>query len=119
MPIYEYECKECGHQFEAIRKVSDGPPDACPACGVDALAKRMSKVAFRLKGTGWYETDFKTKPAEKKSDGEKADGEGSTAAKDDKPAADKPATDKADKADKADKPAAPAAEKKAAAKSGD
>ena len=65
MPIYEYECRDCGHQFEAMRKVSAGPPDACPSCGEDALQKLVSRVAFRLKGTGWYETDFKTKPAEK------------------------------------------------------
>jgi putative FmdB family regulatory protein len=67
MPIYEYQCKECDHQFEAMRKVSDGPPDACPACGKNALQKLVSRVGFRLKGTGWYETDFKTKSADKKT----------------------------------------------------
>jgi len=72
MPIYEYQCNDCGHQFEAMRKISAGPPDACPACGENALQKLVSKVAFRLKGTGWYETDFKTKPADKKS-GESGD----------------------------------------------
>ena len=67
MPIYEYQCNECGHQFEAMRKVSDGPPDACPACGKAALQKLVSRVGFRLKGTGWYETDFKTKSGDKKA----------------------------------------------------
>ena len=67
MPIYEYECKDCGHQFETIRKISDGPPDACPSCGTNALQKLVSKAAFRLKGTGWYETDFKNKKSDKKS----------------------------------------------------
>lgn len=67
MPIYEYQCNECDHQFEAMRKVSDGPPDACPSCGKNALQKLVSRVGFRLKGTGWYETDFKTKAADKKA----------------------------------------------------
>lgn len=67
MPIYEYECKDCGHQFETMRKVSDGPLTKCPSCGRDSLQKLVSKVAFRLKGTGWYETDFKNKPTDEKS----------------------------------------------------
>jgi len=74
MPIYEYECKDCGHQFEAIRKITDGPPSACPVCGKDALQKRVSKVAFRLKGTGWYETDFKNKGGDKKTETGTGDG---------------------------------------------
>ena len=61
MPIYEYQCQECKHQFETIRKVSDEPLTACPACGQPALKKLISKTAFRLKGSGWYETDFKSK----------------------------------------------------------
>lgn len=68
MPIYEYECKDCGHKFETIRKISAGPPDACPSCGEDKLQKLVSKAAFRLKGTGWYETDFKNKSDDKKTD---------------------------------------------------
>lgn len=82
MPIYEYQCNECGHQFEAMRKVSDGPPDACPACGKDALQKLVSRVGFRLKGTGWYETDFKTKTGDKKTtdsgDGAKSEAKDTT-----------------------------------------
>ena len=61
MPIYEYQCRECKHQFETIRKVSDEPLTVCPACGRPALKKLISKAAFRLKGGGWYETDFKSK----------------------------------------------------------
>lgn len=79
MPIYEYDCTACNHQFETIRKISDGPLTTCPACGQDNLTKRISKVAFRLKGTGWYETDFKDKP--KDASGEKS--EGKSAAKPD------------------------------------
>ena len=68
MPIYEYECSACSHQFETMRKVSDEPLTKCPVCGKDGLQKLISKVAFRLKGTGWYETDFKGKPAAAKTD---------------------------------------------------
>lgn len=60
MPIYEYQCDDCGHQLEAIQKFSDGPLVDCPACGRPALRKLISAAGFRLKGGGWYETDFKT-----------------------------------------------------------
>lgn len=59
MPIYEYECAECGHRHEAIQKMSDAPLTDCPACGASALRKLVSAAAFRLSGGGWYETDFK------------------------------------------------------------
>ena len=60
MPIYEYQCKACDHEFEALRKISDEPLLVCPACQQEALKKKVSAAAFRLKGSGWYETDFKT-----------------------------------------------------------
>ncbi|MGB5716246.1 MAG: zinc ribbon domain-containing protein [Gammaproteobacteria bacterium] len=60
MPIYEYQCAACGHQFESLQKISDQPFSKCPDCGKDALKKLISASAFRLKGGGWYETDFKT-----------------------------------------------------------
>jgi putative FmdB family regulatory protein len=60
MPIYEYQCRECGEELEALRKLSDPPLEDCPACGKSALKKKVSAAAFRLKGNGWYETDFKT-----------------------------------------------------------
>jgi putative FmdB family regulatory protein len=60
MPIYEYECQECDHRLEAIQKISDAPLSECPACGKGALKKLISAAGFRLKGGGWYETDFKT-----------------------------------------------------------
>ena len=66
MPIYEYACSACGHGLEVMQKISDAPLVKCPECGEDTLSKQISKVAFRLKGTGWYETDFKDK---KKADG--------------------------------------------------
>jgi putative FmdB family regulatory protein len=60
MPIYEYQCAACGHRFETLQKISDKPFSTCPDCGKDALTKLVSASAFRLKGGGWYETDFKT-----------------------------------------------------------
>ena len=60
MPIYEYQCESCRHQLEVLQKISESPLTCCPACGKSALKKLMSASAFRLKGSGWYETDFKT-----------------------------------------------------------
>lgn len=60
MPIYEYRCEECGHQLEAIQRMSDDPLKRCPACSQDTLSKQISAASFRLRGGGWYETDFKT-----------------------------------------------------------
>ncbi|MCS5564653.1 MAG: zinc ribbon domain-containing protein [Methylococcales bacterium] len=59
MPIYEYECKGCGHKFEAIQRISDGALQDCPECEQAELKKLISAAGFRLKGGGWYETDFK------------------------------------------------------------
>jgi len=60
MPIYEYKCTECDHQLEKLQKMSDDPLKECPECGNDGLQKLISAAGFRLKGGGWYETDFKT-----------------------------------------------------------
>jgi putative FmdB family regulatory protein len=59
MPFYEYQCKNCGHELEAMQKVSDAPLKKCPHCGKSQLQRLMSAPVFRLKGGGWYETDFK------------------------------------------------------------
>jgi putative FmdB family regulatory protein len=59
MPIYEYACRQCEHTLDALQKLSDDPLLDCPACGKPALRKRISAPRFRLKGEGWYETDFK------------------------------------------------------------
>ncbi|MBX3705870.1 MAG: zinc ribbon domain-containing protein [Pseudomonadales bacterium] len=59
MPIYEYVCEGCGHEFETIQKFSDAPLTECPACHAGRLVKKISAAGFRLKGGGWYETDFK------------------------------------------------------------
>jgi len=59
MPIYEYACKSCGHGFDALQKMTDDPLTDCPDCGEPELKKLLSAPNFRLKGSGWYETDFK------------------------------------------------------------
>jgi len=60
VPIYEYQCEECGHKMEKLMKLSDPAPVTCPVCEKPGLKKQISAAAFRLKGSGWYETDFKT-----------------------------------------------------------
>jgi len=60
MPIYEYQCTECGFRKEILQKISDEPLKVCPQCGKPAMKKMVSAAAFRLKGGGWYETDFKS-----------------------------------------------------------
>jgi putative FmdB family regulatory protein len=65
MPIYEYRCKQCGHQEEFLQKASEPALSKCPACGKSTFQKLLSAAGFQLKGTGWYATDFK-KTAEKK-----------------------------------------------------
>lgn len=62
MPIYEYICQECHHAFDAMQRISDAPLTTCPACQADSLIKCISAPAFQLKGSGWYATDFKSKP---------------------------------------------------------
>lgn len=59
MPLYEYRCDACEHEFEALQKMSDEPLIHCPACDDAKLRKLVSAAGFRLKGDGWYETDFK------------------------------------------------------------
>ena len=106
MPIYEYVCKECGHEFEALQKISDAPLLACPACEKDALKKKISAPGFRLSGSGWYETDFKSKNQKNLSKGDSAD----TASSNKSEKSDK--SDKSDKSGKADKSAKGEASKK-------
>jgi len=59
MPIYEYRCESCGEELEKLQRISDARLVDCPACGKPALRRLVSAAAFRLKGSGWYETDFK------------------------------------------------------------
>lgn len=59
MPIYEYRCTACGHDLEKLQRLGDAPLTDCPACGKAKLRRLVSAAGFRLKGSGWYETDFK------------------------------------------------------------
>lgn len=66
MPIYEYQCAACGHELEALQKMSDDALIYCPECHAETLKKKISAAAFQLKGSGWYETDFKNSGAKPK-----------------------------------------------------
>ena len=70
MPIYEYQCQSCGHEHEALQKMSDQLLIHCPACSEPELKKKISSAGFRLKGSGWYETDFKGKGEKRNVAGE-------------------------------------------------
>ena len=105
MPFYEYECPHCGYDEEVLQKITDKPLTKCPSCGKKGLKKLMSAPVFRLKGSGWYETDFKSDKenkrnlagAEKEETKAESKPEAKTEAKSEtaktetKPAADKPA----------------------------
>ena len=67
MPFYEYECKACGAQTEVLQKITDKPLRKCAECGKSTLIKLVSAPIFRLKGGGWYETDFKTEQDKKRN----------------------------------------------------
>ena len=73
MPIYEYVCEQCGHALEALQKMSEAPLRDCPACESDALKKKVSAPGFRLSGSGWYETDFKSSNQKNLSKGDSAE----------------------------------------------
>jgi putative FmdB family regulatory protein len=83
MPIYEFECGECGDQFERLQKLSDPDPSVCPKCGATRVKRCLTAPAFRLAGKGWYETDFKKDGDRKRN----------LAAKDEAPKADVKADD--------------------------
>ena len=93
MPIYEFECPDCGEIFERLQKLSDPDPTVCPTCGKTHVKRKLTAPAFRLAGSGWYETDFK-KDGDKKrnlADAPKAEsksGEGDAPKKSDTPKSD-------------------------------
>ena len=80
MPIYEYLCTACNHECDALQKLSDAPLTHCPCCSESALKKKISAPRFRLTGSGWYETDFKTGDKKKNLGGDSkvSESEGST-----------------------------------------
>jgi putative FmdB family regulatory protein len=91
MPFYEYECQACKYYAEVMQKISDVPLTRCPSCGKRALKKLVSVPVFRLKGSGWYETDFKSDKENRRNlhgaEKEEAKAESKTEAKEAKPAA--------------------------------
>jgi len=110
MPFYEYECQACGAHHEAMQKMSDAPLKTCPECRKPKLVRLISAPVFRLKGGGWYETDFKSDKENKRN----------LAGGEDKPAAETEASTRRKAAKKADsapaKPKSPAVKAKSAAK---
>jgi putative FmdB family regulatory protein len=105
MPIYAFECTQCGHSFDRLQKLSDPDPDTCPSCGTQAVKRQLTAPSFRLAGSGWYETDFK-KDGDKKrnlADG----GEGAKPSSDSKPAESSPAKTESAPAKTDAKPATP------------
>ncbi len=92
MPIYGYRCQSCGHELDALQKMSDDPLTDCPACGQPALKRQLSAPRFRLKGGGWYETDFKTDNKRNLADGKSDSGSSKDSGGDSKKSTDK--TDK-------------------------
>ena len=132
MPFYEYECQSCKFYTEVMQKITDAPLRKCPSCGKSTLKKLVSAPVFRLKGGGWYETDFKSdqetkrnlaekadasesKPAESTTEAKAADGKAET--KTDAKAADtKPAAAKPGAAKPQSRPAARAAAREPAAR---
>lgn len=93
MPIYAFQCAECGHSFDRLQKLSDPDPDACPSCGAPAVKRQLTAPSFRLSGSGWYETDFKKDGDKKRNLAES----GSGSAGDSKPAAAATSSDSAAK----------------------
>jgi putative FmdB family regulatory protein len=123
MPFYEYECPHCSYHDEVLQKITDKPLTKCPNCRKKGLKKLMSAPVFRLKGSGWYETDFKSDKENKRNlagaDKEEAKSETKSETKSEAPKAE---AAKPDSKPAADKPAAspvkrPAARAKAKAKS--
>jgi len=112
MPFYEYECQACKYYTEVMQKVSDAPLVKCPSCGKGSLKKLVSAPVFRLKGSGWYETDFKSDKENKRNligqDKEEAKAESKPEAKESKPEV------KEAKESKETKPAEPKSAEKAA-----
>ena len=83
MPIYEYQCQSCGHELEKLQRMSDKPLTDCPSCEEPQLRRLVSAAGFRLKGGGWYETDFKKSGKKNVADAGGKESSNSTAAKSD------------------------------------
>ena len=116
MPFYEYECPHCGYHDEVLQKITDKPLKKCPNCAKNGLRKLMSAPVFRLKGSGWYETDFKSDKENKRNlhgadkeeakSSDKADSKADAKVDAAKGEASKPETAKSDSAKTESKPTA-------------
>jgi putative FmdB family regulatory protein len=115
MPIYAFNCSACAHDFDRLQKLSDPDPAACPACGADAVRRKLTAPSFRLAGSGWYETDFKKDGDRKRNLAEGGEGAkpSADAATDAKPKAEPQAAPKPEASPAAGKPV-PAESKPAA-----
>ena len=91
MPFYEYQCRACGAQVEVMQKINDAPLKKCPECAKNQLTRLISAPVFRLKGGGWYETDFKGDKDNKRNLASGDTDSAPAAASDAKPAASKAA----------------------------
>ena len=89
MPIYEYLCKKCDHTLDALQKMADAPLVDCPSCGEAGLKRLLSAPRFRLKGKGWYETDFKKDNQRNLAGGDKEPSKPDSKSSEDKPKKDK------------------------------
>ena len=87
MPIYGFQCDACGHRFDRLQKLSDTDPTICPQCGQESLRRQLSAPVFRLAGSGWYETDFKSDGDKKHNLADKGNGAASADKGESKPAA--------------------------------
>ena len=93
MPIYAFQCTECGHSFDRLQKLSDADPDTCPSCGANGGVRRqLTAPAFRLSGSGWYETDFKKDGDKKRNLADGGEGAAKSESKGESTAAPKPAS---------------------------
>jgi|SRR5580692_7172752 putative FmdB family regulatory protein len=116
MPFYEYECASCKFYTEVMQKISDAPLKKCPSCGKSTLKKLISAPVFRLKGGGWYETDFKSDKESKRNLAGDGSESADSKARETAPAAEtKPAESKTEAKPAADK--APAGESSRASRS--
>lgn len=107
MPIYAFQCANCGHSFDRLQKMSDPDPDTCPSCGAHQVKRQLTAPSFRLSGSGWYETDFKKDGDKKRNLSEGSEGTGKVDAKPEPKPAETAGAPKTE-ATPAPKPAAPA-----------
>lgn len=108
MPIYEFECLSCGQRFDRLQKLSDPDPTDCPSCGAAQVKRALTAASFRLKGGGWYETDFKGDKDKKRNLVESGDGKGGDSKSDSGSAPAEVAKPESKPEAKVEKPASPA-----------